>query len=209
MSAACGLPPHHKQNWGHQQPVITIQLALGWTQQRAQCLSTHGPQGKGSEEGRLKVEKDNGGEEGPDRCREGQVSRERRQSGILCRIDDPVVGQFPQEDLPAVVAWLVQAARPSAPDATGAASCRRRLPLFTRRQPLVASSTILTGLFVASQEQLRHLAFCWAPLVPWRACLRPVMRNCRPASSLLGSGTAKGGRAIPPCNTVLGAVPAG
>ena len=40
------------------------------------------------------------------------MSRERRQSGILCRIDDPVVGgraaQFPQEDLPAVVAWLVQ-----------------------------------------------------------------------------------------------------
>ena len=47
--------------------------------------------GKGSEEGGLKVEKDNGGEEGPDRCRECQVSRERRQRGILCRVGDPVV----------------------------------------------------------------------------------------------------------------------
>ena len=68
--------------------------------------------GQGSEKGRLKVQKNNGGEEGPDRCREGQVSRERRQSGILCRIGDPVVrgrtSQFPQEDLPPVVAWLIQ-----------------------------------------------------------------------------------------------------
>ena len=40
------------------------------------------------------------------------MSRERRQSGILCRIGDPVVrgraSQFPQEDLPPVVAWLIQ-----------------------------------------------------------------------------------------------------
>ena len=69
-------------------------------------------QSKGGEKGRLKVEEDNGGEEGPDRCREGQVRRERRQGGILCRIGDPVVrgraAQFPQEDLPAVMAWLVK-----------------------------------------------------------------------------------------------------
>ena len=47
--------------------------------------------GEGSVEGRLKVEEDNGREEGPDRCRECQVSRERRQRGILRRVGDPVV----------------------------------------------------------------------------------------------------------------------
>ena len=67
--------------------------------------------GEGREEGRLQVEEDDRGEEGPDRCREGKVHPWRKR-GILRGVGDPTIRSWEanvlQDGMPALVAIVVQ-----------------------------------------------------------------------------------------------------